>query len=71
PSEVQRGKQRRRHSDDEIESGGKKPKGTRKTAVACNFCRGKKLRCNGARPSCFNCTQRTLRCEYVPVPRRR
>lgn len=32
---------------------------------------GRKLRCNGARPSCYNCTVRKFECEYVEVQRRR
>ncbi|KAF8798963.1 hypothetical protein BYT27DRAFT_7202696 [Phlegmacium glaucopus] len=46
-------------------------KSSRKTAVACNFCRGRKLRCNGAKPSCYNCTVRKFECEYVSTQRRR
>ncbi|KAG6820718.1 hypothetical protein H0H93_012771 [Arthromyces matolae] len=63
----------------------------RKTAVACNFCRGKnraflfsglkmlilrsmigrKLRCDGVKPTCSNCIVRKFECEYVPIQRRR
>ena len=32
---------------------------------------GRKLRCNGEKPSCYNCTVRKFECEYVPVQRRR
>ena len=32
---------------------------------------GRKLRCNGAKPSCYNCTVRKYECEYVPIQRRR
>ena len=32
---------------------------------------GRKLRCNGEKPSCYNCTVRRFECEYVPVQRRR
>lgn len=66
-------------------------KTSRKTAVACNFCRGvhllsidhggdsifnvtltgRKLRCNGATPTCYNCTVRNFECEYVSTQRRR
>ncbi|KAL4264772.1 Zn(2)-C6 fungal-type domain-containing protein [Pleurotus pulmonarius] len=47
------------------------PRGPRKTEVACNFCRGRKLRCDGGRPSCYNCTQRNKECAYEAQPRRR
>lgn len=86
-SSRQKGKKRRRDSDQGEESS-RKNQTTRKTAVACNFCRGeshayacqyhsyatyvgRKLRCNGAKPSCQNCTVRKFQCEYVPVQRRR
>ena len=32
---------------------------------------GRKLRCNGAKPSCYNCTVRKFDCEYVSTQRRR
>lgn len=32
---------------------------------------GRKLRCNGTKPSCYNCTVRNFECEYVPIQRRR
>ena len=32
---------------------------------------GRKLRCNGAKPSCYNCTVRKFDCEYVTTQRRR
>jgi hypothetical protein len=32
---------------------------------------GRKLRCNGAKPSCYNCTVRKFECEYVSIQRRR
>ena len=32
---------------------------------------GRKLRCNGAKPSCYNCTVRKFECEYVSTQRRR
>ncbi|KAF5382564.1 hypothetical protein D9615_002865 [Tricholomella constricta] len=83
---AQKGKKRRRDSD--VGDSTRKTRNPRKTAVACNFCRGKitmliaeksvaynkagrKLRCNGAKPACSNCTVRRFQCEYVPVQRRR
>jgi hypothetical protein len=32
---------------------------------------GRKLRCDGEKPSCKNCTQRNYECEYVSTQRRR
>ncbi|KAI9573643.1 hypothetical protein HD554DRAFT_2167211 [Boletus coccyginus] len=42
--------------------------------VACLQCRTRKIRCDGAKPTCHNCTRRTNPtdpCEYDPAPRRR
>ncbi|KAF9648185.1 hypothetical protein BDM02DRAFT_3129260 [Thelephora ganbajun] len=42
-----------------------------KVTVACDFCRGRKLRCDGERP-CSNCSGRGTECTYQPGgPRRR
>ncbi|KAF9013260.1 hypothetical protein BDQ17DRAFT_1321132 [Cyathus striatus] len=64
---------KRKRSKDVLEEGEgqRKSHASRKTAVACNFCRGRKLRCNGARPACSNCIARKYQCEYVPIQRRR
>ncbi|KAH9947587.1 hypothetical protein B0H21DRAFT_322769 [Amylocystis lapponica] len=43
----------------------------RKTEVACDFCRGRKLRCDGRRPTCKNCFTRNNVCVYANAPRRR
>ncbi|KAF8631047.1 hypothetical protein AX15_002655 [Amanita polypyramis BW_CC] len=67
---VQRGRKSRLDSA-EADGNTWKTGNAKKTAVACNFCRGRKLRCNGARPLCQNCSARKLECEYVPVQRRR
>ncbi|KAG1715727.1 hypothetical protein ID866_1443 [Astraeus odoratus] len=48
-----------------------KPKVARKIYVACDFCRGRKLRCDGTKPSCSNCATRSLACKYQDHPRRR
>ncbi|KAG5729700.1 hypothetical protein E4T56_gene1044 [Termitomyces sp. T112] len=68
-SALQKGKKRRRDSD--VGDDSKKSRSLRKTAVACNFCRGRKLRCDGTKPSCSNCLLRKSKCEYVTVQRRR
>ncbi|TFK48224.1 hypothetical protein OE88DRAFT_1664679 [Heliocybe sulcata] len=38
----------------------------RRTPMACQFCRGRKLKCDG-RPICANCERRSIACVYVPV----
>ncbi|KAJ3791245.1 GTP binding protein [Lentinula aff. detonsa] len=44
---------------------------TKKITVACNFCRSRKLKCDGGRPSCTQCIKRSLPCDYMPQNRRR
>ncbi|KAG1822738.1 uncharacterized protein BJ212DRAFT_1477152 [Suillus subaureus] len=61
-----RGKRKRSDTQDE-----RKTKVARKIYVACDFCRGRKLRCDGTKPSCANCSTRTLECIYKDHPRRR
>ncbi|KAF8073616.1 hypothetical protein FPV67DRAFT_1478620 [Lyophyllum atratum] len=42
--------------------------------VACVQCRGRKIRCDGAKPVCHNCSRRTAgnnECDYDPTPKRR
>ncbi|KAH0834083.1 hypothetical protein J3R83DRAFT_11367, partial [Lanmaoa asiatica] len=43
------------------------PRVPRRTPMACQFCRGRKLKCDGSRPSCSNCNRRGYPCVYVPV----
>ncbi|KIK43660.1 hypothetical protein CY34DRAFT_50128, partial [Suillus luteus UH-Slu-Lm8-n1] len=44
------------------------PRVPRRTAMACQFCRGgRKLKCDGSRPSCGNCNRRGYPCVYTPV----
>ncbi|KAJ3778452.1 hypothetical protein FB446DRAFT_473494 [Lentinula raphanica] len=43
------------------------PRAPRRTPMACQFCRGRKLKCDGNRPSCGNCDRRGYPCEYTPV----
>ncbi|KAI9456157.1 hypothetical protein F5148DRAFT_379259 [Russula earlei] len=43
----------------------------KKTQIACNFCRGRKLGCSGDRPRCKTCNKRGGECQYVETPRRR
>ncbi|KAK0477868.1 hypothetical protein IW261DRAFT_1484296 [Armillaria novae-zelandiae] len=39
----------------------------RRTPMACEFCRGRKMKCDGIRPSCANCEKRQIACTYQPV----
>ncbi|KAL4069945.1 hypothetical protein V8B97DRAFT_1967137 [Scleroderma yunnanense] len=69
-----RGKKRQTEGDGDTEEEtgeGKKSKAARKIYVACDFCRGRKLRCDGTKPSCSNCSTRSLVCKYQDHPRRR
>ncbi|PFH50208.1 hypothetical protein AMATHDRAFT_145723 [Amanita thiersii Skay4041] len=43
------------------------PRTPRRTPMACLFCRGRKLKCDGGRPSCSNCNRRGYPCSYIPV----
>ncbi|KAF8230411.1 hypothetical protein L208DRAFT_1282146, partial [Tricholoma matsutake] len=43
------------------------PRMPKRTAMACQFCRGRKLKCDGGRPSCSNCDRRGYPCAYAPV----
>ncbi|EIW56468.1 uncharacterized protein TRAVEDRAFT_127240 [Trametes versicolor FP-101664 SS1] len=47
-------------------SGNKPGKVPRRTPMACQFCRGRKLKCDG-RTMCANCHRRGLQCVYMPV----
>lgn len=42
-----------------------------KTPVACEFCRGRKLKCDGDKPRCKNCAERQFECRYPTFQRRR
>ncbi|KAI0696901.1 hypothetical protein BC835DRAFT_1413966 [Cytidiella melzeri] len=43
-----------------------RPRTPRRTPMACVFCRGRKLKCDG-RSTCANCHKRNILCSYVPV----
>ncbi|KAH8077101.1 hypothetical protein BXZ70DRAFT_1013039 [Cristinia sonorae] len=50
-------------------AGGNDPEAVRiprRTPMACQFCRGRKLKCDG-RTTCANCERRNIPCIYVPV----
>nr|QWQ79350.1 Zn 2Cys6 transcription factor [Sanghuangporus sanghuang] len=42
-----------------------------KIEVACNFCRQRKMKCDGLRPTCKNCQRKGHQCEYIEEVRRR
>ncbi|KAF8798962.1 GTP binding protein [Phlegmacium glaucopus] len=44
---------------------------TKKITVACNFCRSRKLKCDGGRPACSQCLKRSNPCDYMPQNKRR
>ncbi|KAF8816892.1 hypothetical protein BYT27DRAFT_7205259, partial [Phlegmacium glaucopus] len=43
------------------------PRTPKRTPMACQFCRGRKLKCDGMRPSCANCHRRGYPCAYTPI----
>ncbi|EKM75381.1 hypothetical protein AGABI1DRAFT_87852 [Agaricus bisporus var. burnettii JB137-S8] len=43
------------------------PRTPKRTPMACQFCRGRKLKCDGVKPSCGNCDRRGYPCVYAPV----
>ncbi|EGC44136.1 C6 transcription factor [Histoplasma capsulatum var. duboisii H88] len=45
-----------------------KPGVTRKSAFSCEACRKRKVKCNGANPSCSRCTARGETCVYSLTP---
>ncbi|KAF8577045.1 hypothetical protein K439DRAFT_588198 [Ramaria rubella] len=57
-------------SDNE-KNGPPKKKVPKKTEMACKFCRVRKIKCDGGRPTCYNCARRSLDCTYDPEVRRR
>ncbi|KIK52069.1 hypothetical protein GYMLUDRAFT_233731 [Collybiopsis luxurians FD-317 M1] len=57
-----------------VKSSGSKGSGkqrTKKITVACNFCRSRKLKCDGGRPACTQCIKRSNPCDYMPQNKRR
>ncbi|KAG5928789.1 hypothetical protein E4U42_008044 [Claviceps africana] len=41
--------------------------GRKRASEACNFCRRRKIKCNGAHPTCVNCQIYDQDCVYEPV----
>ncbi|KZT57246.1 hypothetical protein CALCODRAFT_483322 [Calocera cornea HHB12733] len=52
--------------DESMEKESKKPQ--KKTEVACDFCRTRKLKCDGVHPQCGQCSQRDQSCHYQTGP---
>lgn len=57
-----------RHEGDGAQDKGEPLK---KAALACHFCRGRKLKCDAIRPACSHCVKRNLCCSYDAEIRRR
>ncbi|GJJ15532.1 hypothetical protein Clacol_009810 [Clathrus columnatus] len=53
------------------ESGPSKRKTSKKTPMACHFCRKRKLKCDGVQPTCHTCAEKSLVCSYDEQIRRR
>ncbi|KAG8907705.1 hypothetical protein FRB99_002501 [Tulasnella sp. 403] len=47
------------------------PKKAKKVEMACHFCRGRKLKCNGEQPQCSHCAKRRQPCTWDEMIRRR
>ncbi|CAK5282641.1 unnamed protein product [Mycena citricolor] len=45
--------------------------GSTAVVIACGPCRGRKIRCDSNRPTCYNCVRRKNVCIYDSAPRRR
>ncbi|KAL2858590.1 fungal-specific transcription factor domain-containing protein [Aspergillus pseudoustus] len=52
------------------ESGGRALTKTQRAAIACEYCREKKIRCDGAKPACSTCKARGRECRQYVVPRK-
>ncbi|KAL7424265.1 hypothetical protein Q5752_001852 [Cryptotrichosporon argae] len=48
-----------------------RPKKPKKLQLACHFCRGRKLKCDGTKPQCWHCAKRLQECIYDDHVRRR
>ncbi|KAG7088401.1 hypothetical protein E1B28_012399 [Marasmius oreades] len=58
-------------SKKDVAEGEKEKTRPKKITVACNFCRSRKLKCDGVRPACVQCLKRSNPCDYQTQGRRR
>ncbi|GJE98420.1 hypothetical protein PsYK624_146500 [Phanerochaete sordida] len=71
PSSTQLGKRKASDNDDDSSDDSPVRKIPKKTPIACNFCRGRKLKCDGRTPTCGHCEKRRQPCTYVEAVKRR
>lgn len=71
PSSTQLGKRKASDHDDDSSEDSPVRKVPKKTPIACNFCRGRKLKCDGRTPACGHCEKRRQPCTYVDAVKRR
>jgi len=64
PASEQQAAQRRRSATFPGKTG-RPQSGSGPKVVACNFCRARKTKCDGAHPACASCARRSLPCNYV------
>ncbi|KAG1750234.1 hypothetical protein EDB19DRAFT_98672 [Suillus lakei] len=55
----------------ETASGRSSKQRTKTITVACNFCRSRKLKCDGGHPACNQCIKRSNLCDYMPQTSKR
>ncbi|KAF9534486.1 hypothetical protein CPB83DRAFT_844299 [Crepidotus variabilis] len=70
PPTLRKGSLKEKARIDVLDDGGSRPR----AFVACRGCRTRKIKCDGARPTCNNCAKRAKadeECTYDAVPRRR
>ncbi|PSR70476.1 hypothetical protein PHLCEN_2v13627 [Hermanssonia centrifuga] len=75
PLGVEAGKARQRKAtealDDDDDETEESIRTAKKTQLACEFCRRRKLKCTGLKPTCRSCQKRGLPCEYPVEMKRR
>ncbi|TDL23320.1 hypothetical protein BD410DRAFT_701614, partial [Rickenella mellea] len=66
-----KGKGKRRTKDVKIGEDGKPQSKRSKVEVACDFCRRRKMKCDGKRPTCGHCKSKERECKYENHVKRR
>ncbi|KAJ7761510.1 hypothetical protein DFH07DRAFT_815243 [Mycena maculata] len=61
----------RRRADSDFEKNPRRTNVPKKITVACDFCRHRKLKCDGHKPICGNCSARDRDCRFEEHPKRR